>query len=113
MGNLCGSFWSADFVFTANVGLAELTEAVTKPRMTSLRDRHTWRYNRSMGRYGLVDFAAHYQKGFRNHVVPISDVPALLEKFKYFGCYSSYFFYSDQLLTYMSARSATATRPGS
>ena len=29
-----------------------------------------------MGRYRLVDFAARYQKGFRNHVVAIADVPA-------------------------------------
>ena len=49
-------------------------------------------YNRSMSRYHLVDFAAHYQKGFRNHVVAIADLPALLGKFNYFGCYSSYFF---------------------
>jgi hypothetical protein len=94
--------------FTDNMGSPELAEAVLKERLSSLRDQHTRRYNRSMGRYRLVDFAAHYQKGFRNHVVPITDVPALLEKFKYFGSYSSYFFYSDELLTYMSAQSATA-----
>jgi len=69
---------AADFAFTANMRSAELTEAVAKPRMSSLRDQHTRRYNRSMGRYGLVDFAAHYQKGFRNHVVPVTDAPALM-----------------------------------
>jgi hypothetical protein len=73
-----------------------------------LRGRQSARYNRSMTRYRLVDFAAHYQKGFRNHVVPVTDVPGLLEKFKYFGCYSSYFFFSDELLTYMSAQTAAA-----
>ena len=61
-----------------------------------------------MNRYRLVDFAAHYQKGFRNHVVPVTDVPGLLEKFRHFGCYSSYFFFSDELLTFMSAQSAAA-----
>jgi hypothetical protein len=61
-----------------------------------------------MGRYRLVDFAAHYQKGFRNHVVPVTDVPGLLEKFKYFGCYSSYFIFSDELLTYLGAQTAAA-----
>lgn len=86
--------------------LAELTEVVAKPRISSLRDQHTRRYNCSMGRYRLVDFAAHYQKGFRNHVMAIGEVPALLQTFKYFGCYSSYFFYSDELLTYMSAQSS-------
>ena len=78
------------------------------PLLSSLHRHQMPRYNPSMGRYRLVDFAAHYQKGFRNHVVPITDVPALLDKFKYFGSYSSYFFYSDELLTYMSAQSATA-----
>jgi len=61
-----------------------------------------------MGRYQLVDFAAHYQKGFRNHVVALSDLPALLEKFKHFGCYSSYFIFADELLTYMSAQTTAA-----
>jgi hypothetical protein len=61
-----------------------------------------------MGRYRLVDFAAHYQKGFRNHVVPLTDVPGLLGKFKYFGCYSSYFIFSDELLTYLSDQTAAA-----
>lgn len=65
-------------------------------------------YHRAMGRYRLVDFAAHYQKGFRNHVVAVAEVPALLEKFKYFGCYSSYFFFSDELLTYMSSQTGAA-----
>jgi len=57
-----------------------------------------------MGRYQLVDFAAHYQRGFRNHVVMLSDVPGLLEKFKYFGCYSTYFIFADELLTQAVAR---------
>ena len=83
------------------MGSATLIDEEVNPLLSSLR-------RQQMGRYRLVDFAAHYQKGFRNQVVPITDVPALLEKFKYFGCYSSYFFFSDELLTYMSARSATA-----
>jgi len=59
-----------------------------------------------MGRYQLVDFAAHYQRGFRNHVVRLSDVPGLLEKFKYFGCYSTYFIFADELLTHLGAQIA-------
>lgn len=58
-----------------------------------------------MAKFHLVDFAAHYQKGFRNHVVPIHDVPALVDSFKRYGCYATYFFFSDELLTYMSAQS--------
>ena len=62
------------------------------------------RYNRSMRRFSLVDFAAHYQRGFRNHIVSIDEVPALVESFKRYGCYATYFFYSDEVLTYMSAQ---------
>lgn len=56
-----------------------------------------------MRKFHLVDFAAHYQKGFRNHVVSIGEVPELVRSFKRYGCYSTYFFFSDELLTYMSA----------
>jgi len=54
-----------------------------------------------MRRFQLVDFAAHYQKGFRNHVVPIADVPDLMKAYQYFECYSTYFFFSPEILTYM------------
>ena len=57
-----------------------------------------------MGKFNLVDFAAHYQKGFRNHIVSIDEVPALVESFKRYGCYATYYFYSDEVLTYMSAQ---------
>jgi hypothetical protein len=50
-------------------------------------------------KFQLVDFAAHYQRRFRNHIVRISDVPALVESFNRYGCYSTYFFYSDEVLT--------------
>jgi hypothetical protein len=68
------------------------------------------RYNQTMGRFNLVDFAAHYQKGFRNHIVPVDEVPALVESFKRYGCYATYFFYSNEVLTYMSAQ-AEASAP--
>lgn len=57
-----------------------------------------------MRKFNLVDFAAHYQKGFRNHIVAIGDVPALVESFKRYGCYATYFFFSDEVLTYMSTQ---------
>jgi Primase C terminal 1 (PriCT-1) len=63
-----------------------------------------------MGKFNLVDFAAHYQTGFRNHIVPIDEVPALVESFKRYGCYATYFFYADEVLTYMSAQ-AEASAP--
>ena len=65
-----------------------------------------------MGKFHLVDFAAHYQKGFRNHIVPIADVPELARSFKYYGCYATYFFFSDELLTYMSAQTDAPTVSG-
>jgi hypothetical protein len=61
-----------------------------------------------MGKFRLVDFAAHYQKGFRNHIVSIDEVPALAESFRRYGCYATYFFFSDEVLTYMSAQSGEA-----
>lgn len=65
-----------------------------------------------MGRFQLVDFAAHYQKGFRNHVVPIGDVAALVESFKRYGCYATYWFFSDELLTYMSVQAGAPSVSG-
>jgi Primase C terminal 1 (PriCT-1) len=58
-----------------------------------------------MGKFELVDFAALYQKGFRNHIVSIHDVPALVQSFNHRGCFATYFFFSNELLTYMSAQS--------
>jgi hypothetical protein len=61
-----------------------------------------------MRKFHLVDFAAHYQKGFRNHIVSITDVAALVESFEHYGCYATYFFYSDEVLTYMSAQTKSS-----
>src|SRR5688572_28333593 len=61
-------------------------------------------YNRFMRRFHLVDFAAHFQKGFRNHIVSITEVPALVDSFSGYGCYATYFFYADEVLTHMSAQ---------
>jgi Primase C terminal 1 (PriCT-1) len=61
-----------------------------------------------MRSFHFVDFAAHYQKGFRNHIVSITEVPALAKLFNYFGCYATYFFFSDEVLTYMSAQGDNA-----
>src|SRR5919108_721660 len=62
-----------------------------------------------MRRFDLVDFAAVYQKGFRNHIVSIRDVPGLVQSFNYHGCFATYFFFSDELLTYMSAQLDTSS----
>ena len=50
--------------------------------------------------YYLVDFASRYQRGFRNNVVPVSEVGKLISKFKAFDCYSTCFLYSDDILCY-------------
>ena len=71
------------------------------------RVRPRFRYTGCMAKFNLVDFAAHYQKGFRNHLVPVTDVPALVESFNHYGCYATYFFFSDEVLTYMSAQTGT------
>ncbi len=60
-------------------------------------------------KFHLVDFAAHFQKGFRNHVVPITEVPTLVQVFSRYGCYATYFFYSDEIHTYMSAQPPGST----
>jgi hypothetical protein len=65
-----------------------------------------------MGKFQLVDFAAHYQKGFRNHIVRLDDLPGLVESFKRFGCYATYFLFSDELLTYMSAQEGAPSVAG-
>jgi Primase C terminal 1 (PriCT-1) len=65
-----------------------------------------------MGRFNLADFAAHYQKGFRNHIVPIDEIPALVESFNRYGCYATYFFYSDEVLTYLSAQTEAPSIAG-
>ncbi len=57
----------------------------------------------------LGDFAAHFQKGFRNNVVPIKEVPELVKKFEGYGCYATYFFFSDEILTYMSAHTVDSS----
>ena len=57
----------------------------------------------SMRKFHLVDFAAHFQKGFRNHVVPITEIPTLMEAFGRYGCYATYFFYSDEVVTHMGS----------
>jgi hypothetical protein len=59
-----------------------------------------------MSKFHFVDFAARYQRGFRNHVIPIEEVPARIEHFKRYGCYSTYFLYSDDILTHMGATEA-------
>lgn len=70
------------------------------------------RYHYSVGKFHLVDFAAHFQKGFRNHIARLEDLPGLMESFRRFGCYATYFLFSDELLTYMSAQEGSPSVSG-
>ena len=40
------------------------------------------------------------------------DLPLLAQGFKSYGCYATYFFFSDELLTYMGAQSGPPTVSG-
>ncbi len=61
-------------------------------------------------RYRYVDFAAHGQPGFRNHVVMVDEVAALVAQSKAFDCYASIFFFADDILLYL-AEHAVNGRP--
>ncbi len=50
--------------------------------------------------YFLVDFAAKYQKGFRNNIVPVYKVPGLIREFGQYEAFCSYFLYSGDILDY-------------
>ena len=62
-----------------------------------------------MGKFHWVDFAARYQKGFRNHIVSIDEVPQLVASFERYGCYATYFCYSDEVFSYLSTQGAAGT----
>jgi len=60
-----------------------------------------FRQSPAMEDYTLVDFAASHQKGFRNNVISIEEVPSLVEKYKRFECYTTMFCYDKEILEYM------------
>ena len=53
-------------------------------------------------RFRFVDFAAAAQPGFRNHVVPIDEVPGLVTRYRADECYASIFCFSDDILLYLA-----------
>ena len=56
-------------------------------------------------KYKFVDFASSHQQGFRNHVIPIYEVPHWIKQYEAFECFTTYFFYTDEILAYMMAHS--------
>lgn len=55
-----------------------------------------------MTTFRWVDFAARAQPGFRNHVVTVDEVPALVERFGAEECYASIFRFSADVLRYLA-----------
>jgi hypothetical protein len=53
-------------------------------------------------RYRYVDFAARAQAGFRNRVVPVAEVPALVDEYGADECYASIFRFADDVLLYLA-----------
>lgn len=53
-------------------------------------------------RYRYVDFAAQAQPGFRNHVVSVDEVAALVTQYGAVECYASIFCFADDVLLYLS-----------
>jgi hypothetical protein len=49
-----------------------------------------------------VDFAARAQPGFRNHVVTVAEVPALVERYGAQECYASIFRFSADVLRWLA-----------
>ena len=97
---------------TSGMGSMEPAGDKQAQEQTSLHLGARQRYDHNMGKFQLVDFAAHFQKGFRNHIARLNDLPRLVESFKRFGCYATYFLFSDELLTYMSAQGGSPSVSG-
>lgn len=53
-------------------------------------------------RYRYVDFAAQAQPGFRNHVVSVDEVAALVAQYGAVECYASIFCFADDILLYLA-----------
>jgi hypothetical protein len=51
--------------------------------------------------YRLVDFAAKYQPGYRNNVVPVTEVPSLMHKYKGLDCFTTYFLFRGNIIDHM------------
>lgn len=61
-----------------------------------------------MRKYRFADFAAQHQQGFRNNIVALAEVPALVRRYRAYECFLTYFLYNDEIFAYM----ATHAREG-
>jgi hypothetical protein len=59
--------------------------------------------------YRIVDFAARRQPGFRNRLVPVDRVAALIRRYGAYGCYATFYLYDEAIRVH--ARSGGAAGP--
>ncbi len=56
--------------------------------------------NAEINKYRYVDFAARMQRGFRNNITRVDQIPALIDRYRAFECYATCFLFSDEILAY-------------
>jgi hypothetical protein len=64
----------------------------------------------SLADFRLVEFAARRRPGFRNCVVPLRRVPALVRRFGAYGCYATFYLYDEEIRRH-AREHAVAGRP--
>jgi hypothetical protein len=79
-------------------------DAVTRPADGAMQGR------KAAPRYRFVDFAARAQPGFRNHLVTVDEVAALVERYAAYECYASVFRFSADVLVYAAEEEHGAGR---
>ena len=62
--------------------------------------------------FSFLDFAARYQPGFRNNIVRVGEVPGLIKKYKSYECYTTCFFFTEELREYVKERGSVAGYDG-
>jgi hypothetical protein len=61
-------------------------------------------------RFRLVDFASCNQPGFRNNIVDVNAVPALIAKYRYYECYTTCFLFPGMIRDYAQKSCKTCSR---
>ena len=64
------------------------------------------------GEFGYVDFASASQKGFRNNVVRVDEIPDLIARYRAFECYATYMLYTEELSNYLQSHGSVAGYDG-
>jgi hypothetical protein len=58
--------------------------------------------------FNMVDFAARYQKGFRNNIIPVGQVPESIDRYGMYECYTTYFLFTKELDEYKKKTSSVS-----